>query len=173
MQLLNRPMLTAAIIALGVSKLAGRFNQSLGRCAHHRAMLKNLTRKQHEAVELLSQHMTTKEIARSLGIAPTSVDQRLGIAMRKQGVSSRRELARTFVRLQCEALAPIADIARTRRKRGQEKRTLAVAQMIVRALRIAIQPATTKATKTNLPTLNLAGSIFRNGSRQSNGGDAQ
>ena len=53
-----------------------------------------LSRKQWAAVELLARHMTSKEIARELGISPSTVDQRLTGAMRKLGAVNRRELAR-------------------------------------------------------------------------------
>ena len=59
-------------------------------------MGQELTTKQLQAVQLLSQHLTSKEIARTLGIAPSTVDQRLAGAMRKLAVSNRRELARAY-----------------------------------------------------------------------------
>lgn len=55
-----------------------------------------LTCKQWAAVELLARHMTSKEIARELGISPHTVDQRIDTVRRILGVASRRELARTL-----------------------------------------------------------------------------
>ena len=75
-------------------RLSDRFNRLLGRSSDHRGMLEKLTPKQRAAVALLCQHMTSKEIARRLNIAPSTVDQRLTGAMRRLGLLSRRELAR-------------------------------------------------------------------------------
>lgn len=56
-----------------------------------------LTAKQREAVELLAQHKTSKEISRILGISPHTVDQRIESAKKKFGVSTRGELARAYL----------------------------------------------------------------------------
>jgi DNA-binding CsgD family transcriptional regulator len=61
--------------------------------------MSKLSRKQWAAVELLARHMTSKEIARELGISPHTVDQRLTGAMRKLGAVNRRELARLALAL--------------------------------------------------------------------------
>jgi DNA-binding CsgD family transcriptional regulator len=55
-----------------------------------------LTSKQREVLELLIRHKTSKEIARSLGISPYTVDQRITAARKKFGVSSRNELAESY-----------------------------------------------------------------------------
>lgn len=52
-----------------------------------------LTYKQREALNLLIQHMTSKEMARILGVSPHTVDQRIESAKRKFGAASRGELA--------------------------------------------------------------------------------
>lgn len=42
--------------------------------------LVELTAKQREVLDLLIQHMTSKEISRQLGISPHTVDQRIMLA---------------------------------------------------------------------------------------------
>lgn len=56
----------------------------------------SLTGKQREALNLLIQHKTSKEISRILGISPHTVDQRIESAKRKFGVDSRGELAQAY-----------------------------------------------------------------------------
>ncbi|MBD3730731.1 MAG: helix-turn-helix transcriptional regulator [Sphingomonadales bacterium] len=63
------------------------------------AALHSLTAKQREVLDLLVKHMTSKEIARSLGISPHTVDQRVQFAKDKLGASSRGELAQEYLRL--------------------------------------------------------------------------
>lgn len=61
--------------------------------------LKRLTGKQREVLDLLIQHKTSKEISRTLGISPYTVDQRINIARGKFGLSSRNEVAQEYRRL--------------------------------------------------------------------------
>jgi DNA-binding CsgD family transcriptional regulator len=65
-----------------------------------------LTDKQQDALNLLIQHKTSKEISRILGVSPHTVDQRIDSARRKLGVASRGELAQTYRQLLmvCERL---------------------------------------------------------------------
>lgn len=58
-----------------------------------------LTEKQLETLDLLAKHMTSKEISRSLGISPHTVDQRIESAKRKFGASTRGELAQAYLRV--------------------------------------------------------------------------
>lgn len=55
-----------------------------------------LTTKQREALDLLIQHKTSKEISRILGISPHTVDQRIEAAKRKFAVATRGELAQAY-----------------------------------------------------------------------------
>ncbi|MFB0611003.1 helix-turn-helix transcriptional regulator [Aurantiacibacter poecillastricola] len=55
-----------------------------------------LTDKQREVLDLLIEHKTSKEIARSLGISPYTVDQRIASARRKLGAKTRNELAAVY-----------------------------------------------------------------------------
>ncbi|MCJ1962105.1 MULTISPECIES: sigma factor-like helix-turn-helix DNA-binding protein [Novosphingobium] len=64
-----------------------------------RALLDGLTAKQREVLDLLVLHRTTKEIARELGIAPNTVDQRIAGVRDKWGTSNRKETARFYARL--------------------------------------------------------------------------
>jgi DNA-binding CsgD family transcriptional regulator len=57
-----------------------------------------LTAKQREALNLLIQHMTSKEMSRILGVSPHTVDQRIESAKRKFGVATRGELAIAYRR---------------------------------------------------------------------------
>jgi DNA-binding CsgD family transcriptional regulator len=65
-----------------------------------------LTAKQREVLDLLLEHKTSKEIARTLAISPHTVDQRIELAKRKLDAASRSELAMTYRRLRaiCEPL---------------------------------------------------------------------
>lgn len=56
--------------------------------------LSRLTPGQLDCLRLVLRHMTSKDIARSLGISPHTVDMRLRTAMRTLGVTSRIEAAR-------------------------------------------------------------------------------
>ncbi|MWV27889.1 helix-turn-helix transcriptional regulator [Erythrobacter sp. GH3-10] len=60
-------------------------------------LLDDLTDKQREVLDLLVQHMTSKQIARELGISPHTVDQRIVSARRKFGVETRNELAAAYM----------------------------------------------------------------------------
>jgi len=55
-----------------------------------------LTDKQRRVLDLLIENKTSKEIARTLGISPYTVDQRISLARGKLGVSSRVELAARY-----------------------------------------------------------------------------
>lgn len=52
-----------------------------------------LTAKQHEVMLLVARRLSTKEIARELGIAPNSVDHRIDAVRKKLGCSTRAEAA--------------------------------------------------------------------------------
>jgi len=54
------------------------------------------TEKQRLVLDILIQHKTSKEIARTLGISPYTVDQRISLARAKLGVASRSELAARY-----------------------------------------------------------------------------
>ena len=56
--------------------------------------LSRLTPGQLDCLRLVLRHMTSKDIARTLGISPHTVDMRLRTAMRTLGVTSRIEAAR-------------------------------------------------------------------------------
>ena len=57
----------------------------------------DLTAKQDEAVALLTQHKTSKEISRILGISPHTVDQRIESAKKKFDVTTRGQLAQAYL----------------------------------------------------------------------------
>lgn len=61
--------------------------------------LTDLTVKQREVLDLLILHKTSKEISRSLGISPHTVDQRINLARGKLGLSSRNQVAQEYRRL--------------------------------------------------------------------------
>ena len=60
-----------------------------------------LTEQQRVCLRLVYSHLTSKEIAPRLGIAPNSVDQHIKAAMRTLGVSDRRAAA--FILAQYES----------------------------------------------------------------------
>src|SRR4051812_34554931 len=53
-----------------------------------------LTEGQRACLRMVLQHMSSKDIARALGISPHTVDQRIKLAMRRLGAASRVEAAR-------------------------------------------------------------------------------
>jgi DNA-binding CsgD family transcriptional regulator len=59
--------------------------------------LAQLTDAQRDCLRLVYQHMKSKDIARTLGISPHTVDMRLRLAMRILSVGSRIEAARLLV----------------------------------------------------------------------------
>ena len=59
-----------------------------------------LTEGQIACLRLVDEHRTSKEIARILGISPYTVDQRLSLARKKLGASSRIEAARLFAEVE-------------------------------------------------------------------------
>jgi DNA-binding CsgD family transcriptional regulator len=72
------------------------YHRTMGRNEHGSDMLSKLTDKQRDAVSLLIEHKTSKEISRILAISPHTVDQRIESAKRKFGVSTRGELAQAY-----------------------------------------------------------------------------
>jgi DNA-binding CsgD family transcriptional regulator len=64
--------------------------------AKARASLASLTDKQRAVLDLLIQHKSSKEIARTLAISPYTVDQRVGAARLKLRATSRGEVARVY-----------------------------------------------------------------------------
>ncbi len=61
--------------------------------------LEDLTVKQREVLDLLILHKTSKEISRSLGISPHTVDQRINLARSKLGLNSRNQVAQEYRQL--------------------------------------------------------------------------
>lgn len=59
--------------------------------------LLNLTEGQRDCLRLVYRHMTSKDIARALGVSPHTVDMRLRTAMRTLSVASRIDAARLLV----------------------------------------------------------------------------
>lgn len=64
-----------------------------------REALGMLTPKHIEVLDLLSEHMTTKEIARRLNVAPTTVDQRISAIRERWGTSNRKATIRLYSEL--------------------------------------------------------------------------
>lgn len=58
--------------------------------------LAKLTERERVCLREVMLHKTSKEIAQDLGISPHTVDQRLRVAIRKLGVTTRFEAARTL-----------------------------------------------------------------------------
>lgn len=64
-----------------------------------RALLGGLTPKQIEVLELLVRHQTTKDIARSLKLAPSTVDQRIAAVRDKWDTADRKATARRYAEI--------------------------------------------------------------------------
>lgn len=75
------------------------------------SLTRPLTRRQHECVELVTAGLTSKEIARKLGIAPSTVDNHIAQVMHQFGIPNRAALrkcnlvARTLAIVDDPALA--------------------------------------------------------------------
>lgn len=65
----------------------------------------DLTEGQKKCLRLVSQHLTSKEIARELGISHFTVDQRLDSARRKLKAQSRKDAVRIFMALERDILS--------------------------------------------------------------------
>ncbi len=63
-------------------------------------MLGQLTAKQVEVLDRLARHLTTKEIARELNLAPNTVDQRIAGVREKWGLPNRKAMVRLYTELQ-------------------------------------------------------------------------
>ena len=68
----------------------------MSRIMEAQGILTSLTTKQREVLDLVLQHKSSKEIARTLQISPYTVDQRVASSRQKLGVASRGELARAY-----------------------------------------------------------------------------
>jgi DNA-binding CsgD family transcriptional regulator len=60
------------------------------------AVFDSLTEKQHEALALAVQHMTSKQIALELGVAPVTIDKRIEAVRGRLGAISRPDLLRYY-----------------------------------------------------------------------------
>lgn len=69
--------------------------------------IEQLTEAQRECLRLVFQHMTSKDIARTLGVSPHTVDMRLRTAMRVLDVANRVDAARLLVA--AEGNQPLSD----------------------------------------------------------------
>jgi DNA-binding CsgD family transcriptional regulator len=56
-----------------------------------------LTEKQNEAMCLVAKHMTSKEIARELGLSHYAIDQRIRSACIRLGFTNRRGAAKAYL----------------------------------------------------------------------------
>jgi DNA-binding CsgD family transcriptional regulator len=62
--------------------------------------LARLSERQKDCLRLVAAHLTSKQIARELGVSRFTVDQRLDTARRTLGVSSRKEAALLFAQFE-------------------------------------------------------------------------
>lgn len=65
-----------------------------------------LTDKQLRVLQLVSQNMTGKEMARELGVSPSSIEQRLRSIRNRFGPLSRHELAQLYAKMNAVAHSP-------------------------------------------------------------------
>jgi DNA-binding CsgD family transcriptional regulator len=62
-------------------------------------LLGQLTSKQVEVLDLLTEHLTSKRIARRLGIHPNTIDQRIMKVRERWGTVDRKDTVRRYVEL--------------------------------------------------------------------------
>jgi DNA-binding CsgD family transcriptional regulator len=79
----------------------------MDQCTQSRSTRSELSEKQKAVLDLVIRHKSSKEIARTLGISPYTVDQRITSARQKLGLNTRSELARAYIELKrvCEETA--------------------------------------------------------------------
>ena len=63
-----------------------------------RELIKSLSPRQIEILRLVSEHYSSKEIARSLNLSPYTVDNHIASAIQRLGVTNRREAAAAYAR---------------------------------------------------------------------------
>ena len=60
------------------------------------SVIDSLTEKQHEALALAARHLTSKQIAQKLGVAPVTIDKRIEAVRARLGYISRSDLLRLY-----------------------------------------------------------------------------
>lgn len=60
------------------------------------SVLDSLTEKQHEALALAARHLTSKQIAQQLGVAPVTIDKRIEAVRARLGHIPRPDLLRLY-----------------------------------------------------------------------------
>lgn len=60
------------------------------------AIFESLTDKQHEALSLAAKHLTSKQIAQTLGVAPVTIDKRIEAVRARFGHMARADLLRLY-----------------------------------------------------------------------------
>ncbi len=60
------------------------------------SVIDSLTQKQHEALALAAGHLTSKQIAQKLGVAPVTIDKRIEAVRARLGYISRSDLLRLY-----------------------------------------------------------------------------
>lgn len=83
-----------------MSELVSKKSFSDSNISTNATLSPNLTEGQKACLRLVVQHYTSKEIARTLGISPFTVDQRLDAARRKLNAASRKDAAKKFAALE-------------------------------------------------------------------------
>lgn len=76
------------------------------------ARFARLTHKQLKVLHLVSENMTGKEIARELGVSPSSIEQHLRGVRNHFGPLSRRELSKLYREVE-QALQPCPSVSHT------------------------------------------------------------
>lgn len=85
-------------LAVGYIRV-GRVLVNASNCMSPDRSIKQLTAREREVLDLVGVHMTNKEIALELAIAPTTVDKHLRSIRDKWGTTSRHETARVMQQL--------------------------------------------------------------------------
>src|SRR5687768_5922701 len=75
--------------------------------AHPTELVERLTPREREILRLVDRHLSSKQIARELGIRKDTVDEHLDKARSRLGVASRFEAARLLAESEGPAGAPI------------------------------------------------------------------
>ena len=80
-----------------------------------------LTRRQHECVELVTEGLSSKEIARKLGIAPSTVDNHIAQVMHQLGIPNRAALRKYHLVGRTLAIVEDAPVVEAETDRDKEK----------------------------------------------------
>lgn len=74
------------------------------------SVFESLTEKQHQALSLAAERLTSKQIAQELGVAPVTIDKRIEAVRTRLGSMPRSDLLRIYTKWRSDYCRPIDDL---------------------------------------------------------------